>query len=248
MPLNLMVTGADYSASNIGRVIKLTTNRTGLVGEYLFGRNRATSLVNGVDGGTIPSVPVADPTYGDHVASMDASANKYINSGLSDADKITIAVVCAFPASAYVNRTLAGFGVGKSLNIYSGPSSSFGLATQATDATQPACGLPAAPTAPLTDPRMIVSRVDGPTNFSLNIDEYKNGGRTQGSGLVTTVKNRLAEATTKLSFGSLPSTGSFALGFDEVAALVWHRYLSDAEVLAMYLEVRTVLATMGKTI
>lgn len=241
MPLNLTVTGADFSANNLGRVVKLTSDRTGLVGEYIFGRNRATSLINGVDGGITPTVNV-DPTYGDHRASVDAATSKYFNTLVADADDLTLALVLAYPANAYASRTLFGTGVGHKLNMYATASPGVRLQVVATDATAPEAVL-AAPQAPLTDFRMLTGRINGPTNISLEVDEFKGGERVQNV-LVETVKSRVPD-TTPIAIGTLLNTTTYALGYDVAAALIWHRTLSDAELLAAYLEVREVLGGMG---
>jgi hypothetical protein len=245
---------ADFSASNLGRIIQLTTNRTGLVGEFIYGRNFATTALNsaGVGSGAIltQGTPPA-PVYGDHQLELGNGVGFNTNIPWSAAMTIMIATdIQQTDAASITNSVLF---IGSSvvddgeviMDAYVGTPMEFNAVGHGL------VNLPSLPTRPLSDFRALTGRIGGLASGSpISIDEYKSGVRTQGRASTTTSARTLPNTGSVLIGGHIgyPSGGSFSTRPLFVSALIWNVALSDAATLAAYLEFRTALAAMGKAI
>lgn len=236
--------GADFSAGNLGRVIQLTTLRDQLKGEFIFGRNAKTTTLNSAYAGAPPAFVVGAPVYADHRIN-NVDFQNYLDTTILDNVDITVAVVVAPGATASFDTYMStGPAAGKQLALYCAANITF----QAVNAASSPTGLLAqvsTPTTPLTDFRMIAGRMSGAVNPTIKLDEYKNGIHTQ-SAAVTGSATRVVD-TRSLAVGSLKAAG-FAGVMDFSAALIWHKMLSDSEMLQAYLETQAVLREMGITI
>jgi hypothetical protein len=234
---------ANYASNNVGRVIRLTSNRTNLKGEFLLGRDFATSKFNSAYDGAPAAVAGGAPTYGTHKVTVDGT--NYLDTLIGDNADITIAVVTT--NNAGITTFLATpFGTaGGQLALF---RSGAGLQAnmQVTNAANSATGLiattPGSITTPITDFRMLSGRVSGLVNPSIKVDEFKGGARVQGASVAGSATRQLTDKTIRLAgLSAIPGA------IDQTAVLIWHEMLSDAALLAAYQEVRTQMATMGIT-
>lgn len=234
---------ADYSGANAGRVLALTTDRAGLVGEFLFGRNQATSVFNSASDGAAGGVMHGTVAYDDHFLD-DFGDAAWLDTGVGDAATLTVLVVSKPAANAsFICYAGTGTAGGAQLALYRVGG---GLTWQHCNASNVTTGLVVAtgtPTAPDTDYRGLAGRTNGLVNPPMKVDEFKGGVRTQGAS-ITGSATRVLD-TRPILIGTI-GAGVFSGGeADFAAALIWHRYLSDAELLAAYIEARATLALLG---
>lgn len=234
MPIQITITDADFSANNIGRGLYLTTERDGLVGEYLFGFNAAASVVN--PPGANMSV-IGTPTYSANLANVGQL--NYFDTGILEPDEFTFLIFSDGDrdVSSVLVGNFNGSNSATSCCLYRNGSSFTGF-SPATDSTT----VTAAATNSLAeaDQRAYAMRSIGTTDFSVTVDEFKAGVRS-GGATTTSTKTRRANASS-LVLGSSRGSATFPGPHPMYAALIWSRALSDAELLAAYLEVRAVLA------
>lgn len=240
---------ADFSASGLGRALQLTTNRASLVGEFLFGRNLATSRINSA-GLKVPASEAlvgapAVPVYGDH--QMEVGNGAGLDTLVAATDAMTCMVICTGETA----------GTQILLGADSAAAARFNLLTVGTSANLTVAGgnpaavvLPGALTGNTTDFRALVMRISGvAAGAALAIDEYRGGVRTQGakSALTATVA-RGAYTRVVGNSSTIGANAGYTARNRFAAYLHWSAYLSDDAVLAAYAELRAVLAPMGKAI
>jgi hypothetical protein len=248
---------ADFSAAGLGRALQLTTNRNGLVGEFLFGRNLATSRINsaGLKANAAEALigtaqaPAPAPIYGDHQVELGNGAG--IDTGVVATPTQTIMLVATvasvdadqLPAIAILHGASFGDPARANMGIQA-PSINFSVSADGNAV------LPAKPSGAFTAPRALVSRIGGLAAGSVTkLDEYMGGVRTQGgSSAITNARPAPTYTTVIGNSNTLAAGGAFQARLRYTSALIWSRMLTDAEVLAAYLELRMVLAQMGKAI
>jgi hypothetical protein len=237
-----------FSKDNSGkrRKLPLTTNRAALVGEFLLGRNIATSRVNSAGAGANGSEvlvgnPIA-PVYGDHQLELGNGA--MLDTAVPATDAMTCLVACTGDVSSaqvFLGASVAASG---RLNLLTGGASVVATLGNSNLA------LPGALSGPAADFRVLVARLGGTAAGSpAAIDEYRAGVRVQGAK--TTLAGALVRQDYTRVIGGSSTIGAGA-GYPVrnrfASYLHWSAYLSDADVLAAYLELRAVLAQMGKAI
>jgi hypothetical protein len=238
----LIVTGADFTSSGLGRSLYLTTDRTNLVGEYIFGRNEATTIFNSATPGSPTASVIGTLTYGDHF--VDAAGANYIATNLQNNANLTFMVIVAHGAAATTELYLSSTNGAQANGFYLGNQSgqaSFFLANSSGGGN--AVTLPNIVSSPLTDFRALCGRASGTTTYTLEIDEFKNGSLVQNASMTATGSRVVG--TQVINIGTLDGSTIWNSPKNTAAALIWHRLLSDAELLAAYLECRTVLGRMG---
>ncbi|MEF2551980.1 hypothetical protein VQ042_11515 [Aurantimonas sp. A2-1-M11] len=235
---------ANYSSSNVGRFLNLTTDRAGLVGEFAFGRDLATSRVNAATLASTDAQAIGSPAYGDHKIT-NINYQNTLDLMVGDAENITVAAVFAYGGSASrIYMATGPGGVLGQLALFqlSDTVQRLQVATSAGSVSGLSIDLTGAPAAPTSEFRMVSGRVGGLVNPSLAIDEFKGGVRVKGN-TATGTATRVVD-TRKVALGTLRNS-SLANPSDFAAALVWHRVLTDSELLSAYGEVRTALAVYG---
>jgi hypothetical protein len=238
----LIVSGQNFIGAGLGRALRLTSDRASLVGEFILGRDAATSAYNSAYDGAPNATAIGSLTYGDHFANP-AGAN-YFRTMILGAENMTMMAVVAPGADAnseiYLASSsnavnswyLAGFSSNQpALSVINAASSAQQLLANAAQST------------PYTDFRAIAGRVGGLSAWSMELDEFKGG---------TLVQNKSSTATGSRSvdsqvfcIGSIGGASTFNAAKNISAVLFWHRLLSDAELLAAYLEARNTLGRMG---
>lgn len=228
---------ANYAANNVGRAIQLTTDRASLMGEFLLGRDEATTVFNSAYEGAPPGTMVGAPTYGDHRITGCDQTN-YLNTGITDAANISILAIYS-PGGAVTGDGVFGTG-GVSGAQIAGFVNGANLQLQCATSGNSTTGLSVTCTAPgtnLSDYRGLAGRIGGTVNPTLKIDDFKDGARVTG-GSATGSATRGID-TRNIRIGTWGSSSGLV---DVAAALIWHRLLTDAEMLAAYQEVRATLA------
>jgi hypothetical protein len=119
------------------------------------------------------------------------------------------------------------------------------------DSAISAVALATPPVRPLTDFRCYILSLAGAAQASaFTLSEYKGGAFIQKATVGLAVAR--AQNAHNLVTGNSTALGPGGAGYtgraNHVARLDWSRELTDAEKLAAYLELRAVLATMGKAI
>ncbi len=253
---------APFAGSILPRDIYLTTNRAGLVGEFLFGQDLIQSRENSAQLGAPAAVEALinnppPPFYGDHRVELGAGAGLQTNIAATPAQ--TILLVAAVSASDATDQATSP----ATRHILHGATAAESgrlLATSDVDAgsvvlrslmastggeISPAQVMPAS--RPYTAPRCICSRISGGAVGSKHaFDELKDGALVSHREAVTTAVRPVPTHgivignSNTIGFG-----GDFQARVKHSLCLIWSRALSDAEVLAAYLEVRANLASMG---
>lgn len=242
----IIVTGADFTGKGLGRSLRLTSDRTNLMGEFILGRNQATSIFNSAYDGAPNAVAFGTLTYSDHYANP-AGAN-YFRTPIQTAQNMTMLAVVA-PGATATSEIYVSSSSGNGSNGYflaGGLSTTkAGLSTTTSAGATQQVLLVGDQSTPLTDFRAIAGRIGGLSNWSLEIDEFKGGQRVQ-SNASTATGTRTVDSQV-FCIGSIGGSATFNSAKDTAAVLLWHRLLTDQELLDAYLECRTVLGRMGIT-
>lgn len=249
---------ATFAGSVLPRDIFLTTNRAALVGEFLFGQDLMQSRENSAD----PTAPAATeslvgnpapPLYGDHRVELGNGAG--IHTGLKGMAAHTVLLFAAISGSDAPDLTQ----VPSPKHIHHGASApETGRVIMSTTVTAGALVLAAtsvgnngdarfAPSAPLTAIRGLASRVSGlAVGSKVSLDEYKNGALIAHAEAPVNVERPAPTHTIVIgNSASIPAGADFRERVQHAMCLIWSRYLTDAELLAAYLEARGNLASMG---
>lgn len=242
MTLRITVPGADFSARNLGRVLKLTTDRTGLVGEYIFGGNLVASKYNGANPG-VPMGVVGTPTYAANYVTL--AQTNWFDTYILDAADLTMMVIAdaSSTGASYIGNFAGGNNV-DSVLLYKNVSS-FSAQSSANDGSAQVVGSAASVTGANSTFRGLSMRTMGTSDYQIKLDQFYNGARAGGSSQTNAGKTREVQTTPALAIGSSRGAGPFPGPVNIAAALVWHRALTDAELLAAYLGARSVMASRG---
>lgn len=244
MTLIIRATGTDvdFSQNSLGGV--LTSIRTGLVGEYLFGGTLSQSLINWANLG-LPLLAVGSPTIS--AASAACGPGNGFNTQLKEAGDLTVVAV------GY--STYAGFASAISNFNGTNSGSSFGLFTNAStgkiyvqahlsdNATTVQNQLNMA--TPQGEYRLMAGRIGSGTGFLHANAQYKSGVKTSNN--LTTSGTRGANNTHDIGIGSYVSGSSFPGTITLATALIYNRVLTDTELDTLYAEVRASLGSRGVT-
>lgn len=242
----IIVTGADFFGKGLGRSLQLTSDRASLMGEFILGRNQATSIFNSAYDGAPNAVAFGTLTYSDHYANP-AGAN-YFRTPIASAENMTMLAVVA-PGSAATSEIYVASSSGNGNNGFflagglSTTRAGLSVTTSAGSAQQVL--LDNNQSNPLTEFRAIAGRVGGLSNWSMEIDEFKGGQRVQTKSSTATGTRTVDSQV--FCVGSIGGSATFNSAKDTAAILFWHRLLTDQELLDAYLECRTVLGRMGIT-
>lgn len=241
---------ANFTAAGLGKS-QITTNRTGLVAEFLFGRDLATSKVNSAGAKVAAAVfsngTAVPPVYSDHRVSLGSGTG--LDSGVAPVGAMTMLgimqadVVDGAALSSgvfYFGATAADAGRAM-LCTKTGGTSNPGFGLGGASGTIPLTNLPQRP---LTDFRGMALRIGGiATGSAYAVDEMKAGVRVQGiAGTTTTDRGTLTGTIEIGATGNVGTGGSWDSKVNYAAAVFWNRYLTDGELLAAYQEVRAFLA------
>jgi hypothetical protein len=238
----IVVTGANFISNGLGRAVYLTSDRTNLVGEFIFGRDAATSTYNSATSSSAPASAVGTLTYSDHYANP-AGAN-FFSTSITGATNLTMLSIVAPGVSAETEIYFSSTDGAGTNGFYLGNQGGDAFISVINSAgAQQKATLGAVLAAPLSEFRAIAGRIGGTTSFTLEVDEFKGGARLQAAS-ATATGSRVVDSQT-ICIGSLNGSAVFNSAKDTSAVLIWHRLLTDAELLAAYLECRNVLSRMG---
>jgi hypothetical protein len=244
-------TTGDFSAS-YADAGTITMNRNGLIGEFLFHRNFATSRINTagakavstavevVGNGAIP------PVYGDHQVQLGDAAG--FDTGIAmPTGAQTIVLVCSMQAvdgtalssnALYSGRSAQANGA---LNIQW--DATYGHCARLADTTTTTAVLSNLPQRPLTGLRCLIASLSGSAQGStLTYGEYGGGALLQQATAPLAVARSVAACdlvtgcTTGIAVGAYPARVLYT------ARLDYNRELSAAEKLGVYQELRALLA------
>ncbi len=240
--VRITVPGADFSSRNLGRVLKLTTDRTNLVGEYILGGNLAASKYNGANP-DLPMSVVGTPTYSDGHVTL--GQNNWFDTFIQDAAELTMMLIAdaASTGSIYLGN-FNGLNTVDCILLYKN-NSNIVAQSSASDGTTQTLDSSVSGTGANTDFRGLAMRTVGSTDYVSKLDHFKGGVRAAGGSQTNTGKTREVQSTPTFAIGSSRGNAFFPGPVNVAAALVWHRALTDAELLAAYLEVRSVMAGRG---
>lgn len=219
-------TGVDFSQNALGGV--LTSLRSGLIGEYLFGGNLTESRKNWANAAQ-PLTDIGSPTIGSNYADLGATG---FSTGLFESENITMIAIGYGTASNFASfvTNFNGSNGGQSSGIFVHASTDL-LYCQAhsTDGTNQNITLALAQ--PDADYRFVAGRISSGTNYAQKLDQFKAGAHTFNHQ--TIAKTRVGNTVHPLKISA---------GFTEpvrmAGALIYNRVLSDAELLQVYNEVR----------
>jgi len=243
MTLRITVPGADFSGVGIGRYLKLTTDRADLVGEYIFGKSKNASIFNGANN-ALPLIETGAPVYDD--ASVTLSTSNWFDTLVSDAQELTLMVIADMNVSGiHFIGNWGGVPSANQLTMYKNGST---VALQ----TPRAAGSPPSTITSSTGLsgigphfRGLACRTTGLVDFTSKVDQYRGGLHMGGASFVNAGETRLVVPSPLISIGSARGSSIFPGPVKVAAALIWHRALSDADLLAAYQEARGVLAGRG---
>lgn len=206
-----------------------STSRTSLVGEYLFGRDAATSKIN-LCGGVAPII-VGAPTYAARYATFDQ--NNWFDTNLPDTQELTMLQVSAIPSGtqAYLMGNYNNSN-GTDTTTFELTSGSLAAIACATDNTQQAFTSVTART-PRSEFTVKAVRTTGAADFVEKIDEYRGGVRVAGSTKTVTGKTRKVTTSANMAIGSARGSSGFAGTLQCVGAAIWSRHVPDTELLAV---------------
>lgn len=233
MALIITASGSDvnFSSNALGGI--LTSVRTNLIGEYLFGAALSTSEINYANNSNPLTVVGSGPAISSNYATFNANG---FNTQLYADGELTV-------ISIYKKGT-ADFGAALSNFNGSNANTSFGLFpngltnityvqaplgtsnSQATLVFQP----------PVSDWRMLAGRLGVGSNFAHYVDDFHNGVLTSNHS--TNSGTRALNTTDPIRMGV-----NFSGTFNCAAALIYNRVLTDAELLTVYNEVRGLMAS-----
>ncbi|KQM88461.1 hypothetical protein ASE67_01500 [Sphingomonas sp. Leaf23] len=249
---------AAFAGSVLPRDIYLTTNRAGLVGEYLFGQDLIQSRENSATPNATLATEVltgaaVPPVYGDHRVELGNGAG--LATGLIGMPVQTILLFAAVAGSDAPDLTQ----VPTPKHIFHGATvAEAGRLTMTTSVINGVLSIGATPNgnasdarftpaAPFTAIRGIASRIFGLLAGSrITMDEYKGGALINHAEAVLSADR--PNPTYGIVVGNsnaVAAGGDFRERVQHAMCLIWSRYLTDAELLAAYLEARANLASMG---
>jgi hypothetical protein len=238
----IVVTGANFTSYGLGRALYLTSDRTSLAGEFIFGRDAATSTFNSATVSAAPATAVGSLTYSDHYANP-AGVN-FFSTAITGAANLTMMVVVAPGATATTEIYLSSTDGTGTNGFYLGNQNGEAFFSVINGAgAQQKVTLAAPLAAPLTEFRAIAGRIGGTSSFTLEVDEFKAGARLQAAS-ATATGTRTVDSQT-FCVGSINGSTVFNSPKDTAAVLIWHRLLTDAELLSSYVQCRDVLGRMG---
>lgn len=239
--LRITIPGARFAENAIDRSIKLTTNRTGLVGEFIFGSYAAACNYNGADR-TKPLRVIGEPTFSQGRVAL--GQNNWLDTqSMFDTQELTFLVFPARSASAAMPfGTFSGSNSGDTVSIY-GNTGTMDMLVSTTG--EPSTVSLSTPSIDVGSFYGIAGRTTGSANFTIKLDAFKGGARLGGVSAVQTGKTRKVTTTMPFAFGSSRGNASFPGPVVEAGGLVWNRALSDAELLAAYIEARTLFTARG---
>lgn len=244
MTLRITVPGAGFHANHVGR-IQLTTYRTGLIGEYILGGSAAASIYNGANPDR-PLVVKGEPTYG--VGYCGLSQTSWFDTLLLDSQELTALVFCTAQSStSMLFGNFTGGNIVDTVALYKN-FTDFVVQSCATDATlQQIVSSVNNLTGADESFRGLAIRTTGGVSYTSKIDQFKAGVRAGGTATTHTGKTREVQSTPAFAIGSSRGHQSLSGAVNVAATLVWNQSLSDADLLAAYLEARAVLAARGIT-
>lgn len=235
--LRIALAAANFGAANIGKS-PILTDRTNLVGEYFFGRDNPTSIVNMADT-TKPLTLIGSATYAARAATI-TGVGVYYETGLADAAALTILSVASFGGtSVQLAGSFSGSNGTDATCLLRNGSSQLFAQVPAVSGIQTTTVF--ANTTPATDLRGVALRTSGTTDFVVKVDEFKANARIQGVAETKTGQTRKVSATT-LRLGA-PASGSTYVSSQSIAFVgIWQRAMTDGELLAAYQQVYAQLA------
>lgn len=240
LAFNNNLTGGNFGAVNVGRHIQLTANRTGLLGEYLIGRDAVTSIPNSAD----PTKPLSALGTHTYAARKDTVAGllNYYETGLADPADLTVLMIASAANNCQYMGSFTGANGTDATTMIKATSglqvqTSNSDNTNSTTTVQTIFGTAA-------EPRGVAVRLSGSADYVVKSDQFKGGVKVTGVSETKTGKTRKLSSTT-LRIGA-PATGASYIGsVDFLAGFVWSRALSDAELLAVYQEAFAFYADLG---
>ncbi|RDI25187.1 hypothetical protein DFR41_104244 [Pseudacidovorax intermedius] len=232
----IKVIGADTGSNNIGRSALLTSNREGLVGEYLLSKSAAASIQNTANSDK-PLTVVGEPVFNpDHVV---CSSPNWFETGLYETAELTAMVVCdAAVNGAFLLGTFAGSTGQRSMMMWQ--SALLVLQGHGTDANGTNPTENSSSVAKLnvtTDFRIVAGRISSGADYTLKLDQYKGGVQTSSAATVVAGKTRAVNGSRSIAIGS-PRGAVSPGGLVKIAAvLLWARRFADAELASTFPEV-----------
>jgi hypothetical protein len=241
-PLKIKVSGADFSDNAVGRMLPLTSNRTNLIGEYVFGGSLTRSRWNGADPSKHLTV-LGTPTYGSGFVTL-AAAN-WFDTVITESQEFTALVIAdAVATSAAYVTNFDGTNGGNYMSLYR-TTGSFNLAVSATDSTAQNIASAATITGSDSGFRGLAMRTTGSVDYTSKLDQFESGVRAGGTSTTHTGKTRDVHVSPSFALGSSRGNAGMTGPINMAAALIWNVALSDAALLAAYQEARAVLAGRG---
>jgi hypothetical protein len=241
MTLRITVPGADYTASNLGRALKLTSDRVSLMGEYILGNSQTASVYNGANT-TLPLTVTGTPVYNAGYCTL-AQAN-WFDTRIADNQDVTLLVIgdAASTGGVYCGN-FNGANSPDSVVLYKN-GTSFVAQASANDGTTQAANSLVSITGADAGFRGLALRASGSANFTIAMDQFEGGVRAGGT-LTNTVKTREVQTTPNFAIGSSRGGALFPGPVNIAAVLVWHRALTDPQLLSAYQEMRATMASRG---
>lgn len=244
--------GIPLSTPKVGfsRKRPVTNVRTGLIGEFVFGESLANSAMNSAGAklaAALAQVSTA-PVYSDGTITLGAGCG--LDTSIPATPAQTYLAICQ--ADVVDGAAMSGgqFIVAQnSLNdagrflicTKSGGSSNPGVSVGGGPSTIP---LPNLPARPLTDFRAFAGRIAGTAVGSAYQGDELKGGLLLQSVKATVATDR-GTLTSNIEVGNAnpvaPGAG-YDLRIKHAALLIWNRFITDAELLTAYSDVRTFLA------
>ncbi|MFG1246809.1 hypothetical protein [Xanthobacter flavus] len=237
--LRAILGSANAGAKNLGRR-PIISDRTNLVGEFFFGRDAATSIINMANASLPLSAPTA--TYGARSATI-TGAGVYFETGIADAQELTILAVGSFQnASSQIVGSYTATNAADTCALLH-PSGGFSGQVPASDGTAQGTAT-LSPYSPLTTVRALALRTTGSADFAIKVDQFRAGARLNGLSETKTGKTRKTSAQT-FRIGAPASGSTYVAEQSPSAVAIWHRSMTDAELLAAYQDVFERFAEWG---
>ncbi len=244
MTLRYIYQGADFSRAAVGRNARMVSNRAGMVGEYLPGRDAITSAFN-LANPQLPLTIVGTPGFDRRHANLDAK--RYLSTGVYDSAELTLLAVCRVinGSTAPIFITFNGGNADSYLSLIVGDAGIPKLQTAdagGSRSEQAGFYLPD----PKSDWVVLAARTSGTDNYVAKIDLFRGGKRVATSG-GPTGKTRVVDPIAPICIGSAHGLDTFAGPTSIAGAYIRHVALTDAELLADVVEVTALMATFGIT-
>lgn len=249
---------AAFAGSVLPRDIYLTTNRAGLVGEYLFGQDLIQSRENSATpNATLASEAVigaaVPPVYGDHRVELGNGAG--LQTGIVGMPAQTVLLFASVAGSDAPDLTQVptpkhihhGATAAEAGRVNMTTTVDGGRLVVTTSSVGTAGDARFTPSAPFTAIRGLASRISGiAAGSKMAMTEYKGGALTNHAEWATgDVRPAPTYGIVIGNSNTVAAGGDFRERVQHALCLIWSRYLTDAELLAAYLEARSNLASMG---